>query len=211
MGIIATVTPGLKRATAVKRVKADAKDLIARGKINIRVFKPSADTYIPIIYGKLQPLMYIDPTSKLDFLWKITWPLRSPRTSWSGFMQGVCQGGYPGQSLVTFLPFIDLNPTDLSCVYSTLKFVCDEAKRHGVTPIVTFDQPLWWKAQTIVASEPHDEDLQSMILRLGGFHTEISFLGCIGYLMSGTGLQELLETIYAPNAVVHMLGGKAVV
>ena len=38
----------------------------------------------------------------------------------------------------------------------------------------------------------------------------MSFLGCIGHLMQGSGLTELLETEYASNAVVHMLNGKEV-
>lgn len=38
----------------------------------------------------------------------------------------------------------------------------------------------------------------------------MSFLGCIGHLMQGSGLAELLETVYASNAVIHMLNGKAV-
>lgn len=38
----------------------------------------------------------------------------------------------------------------------------------------------------------------------------MSFLGTIGHIMGGSGLQELLECVYAPNAVVHMLSGKAV-
>ena len=38
----------------------------------------------------------------------------------------------------------------------------------------------------------------------------MSFLGCIGHLMEGPGLAELLETVYASNAVVHMLNDKAV-
>ena len=50
-----------------------------------------------------------------------------------------------------------------------------------------------------------------MVLRLGGFHTEMSFLGCTGQLMAKSGLQELLELIYASNAVVHMLTGKTIV
>ena len=49
-----------------------------------------------------------------------------------------------------------------------------------------------------------------MLLRLGGFHTEMSFIGSIGHLMAGSGLQELLETIYANNAVTHILTRKAV-
>ena len=38
----------------------------------------------------------------------------------------------------------------------------------------------------------------------------MSFIGSIGHLMAGSGLQELLETIYADNAVSHMLTGKAI-
>lgn len=38
----------------------------------------------------------------------------------------------------------------------------------------------------------------------------MSFLGSIGHLMAASGLQEMMELIYASNAVVHMLTGKAV-
>ena len=98
----------------------------------------------------------------------------------------------------------------MSCVYSTLKYVSSEARRHDVTPILTFDQPLWWKAQLIVACEEPNGDLQDIVLRLGGFHTEMSFLGSIGHIMVGSGLLELLELVYAQNAVGHMLSGKAI-
>ena len=62
----------------------------------------------------------------------------------------------------------------------------------------------------IIVTEPVGSNLRDIVLRLGGFHTEMSFLGCIGHLMAGSGLQELLELIYASNAVVHMLTGKAI-
>ena len=38
----------------------------------------------------------------------------------------------------------------------------------------------------------------------------MSFLGCIGHIMTCSGLQDVLETIYALNAVTHMMSGKAV-
>ena len=38
----------------------------------------------------------------------------------------------------------------------------------------------------------------------------MSFLGSIGHLMAGAGVQEVLETVYASQAVNHMLSGKAV-
>ena len=49
-----------------------------------------------------------------------------------------------------------------------------------------------------------------MVIRVGGFHTEMSYLECIGHIMTCSVLQDVLETIYAPNAVTHMMSGKAV-
>ncbi|VDI18420.1 Hypothetical predicted protein [Mytilus galloprovincialis] len=125
-------------------------------------------------------------------------------------MQMVHKGEYPGKSTVSFLPMIDMSATDMSCIYSTLTFVCNLATRYDVSPVLTFDQPLYWKALTIVQNEKPNSQLKSLVLRLGGFHTEMSFLGSIGHIMSNSGIQEILELIYAPNAVSHILNGKAV-
>ena len=76
--------------------------------------------------------------------------------------------------------------------------------------MVTFDQPLWWKALTIISCECDDSGLKSIVLRLGAFHMKMSFLSSIAYLMHDSGLKETLETIYAPNVVANMLSGKAV-
>ena len=79
---------------------------------------------------------------------------------------------------------IYLDPCDPSCIYTTMKFVSSQGKRYDATPILTFDQPLYWKALTISQSQPDDSDLKGMLLGLGGFHMQISFLGSIGYLMA---------------------------
>ncbi|KAH3865446.1 hypothetical protein DPMN_028485 [Dreissena polymorpha] len=39
---------------------------------------------------------------------------------------------------------------------------------------------------------------------------QMSFLGSVGSLVHATGLREVLETVYAPNAVDHIMSGKAV-
>ena len=105
---------------------------------------------------------------------------------------------------------IDMNPGDMSCIYSTLKYISNHAHRYQQTAVITFDQPLYWKAMTIVSSENDRNTLSGALIRLGGFHCVMSYLGCIGQLMSGSGLKELLETVYASNTVPHMLSGKAV-
>ena len=89
-------------------------------------------------------------------------------------------------------------------------WVSEHAKRFNVTPVITFDQPLWYKANQIIKSEPKDKNLSKIVVRLGGLHTEISFLGTIGYIMSDSGLHEVLSEIYAEKAVSHMLSGKAI-
>ena len=45
---------------------------------------------------------------------------------------------------------IDINPSDATSVYFTLRYIEDHAHRHNVKPIITFDQPLYWKALMIM-------------------------------------------------------------
>jgi len=105
---------------------------------------------------------------------------------------------------------IDMDPNDMSCVFTTLQYISSHAYKYKQTAVVTFDQPLYWKAVTIVSKANDGTLLKDMVVRLGGFHCIMSFLGCIGQLMSGTGLNELFETVYAPNTVPHIMSGKAV-
>ncbi|XP_070208368.1 uncharacterized protein [Littorina saxatilis] len=108
------------------------------------------------------------------------------------------------------MPMIDLNPSDTTCIFSTLHFIYAQAKRSNTTPVLTFDQPLWWKALGITSSEPDGSDLKHIVLHLGPFHLKISFLACSGHLMEETVLHEKLSTVYAPNAASNMHQGKAV-
>ena len=86
-----------------------------------------------------------------------------------------------------FLPIIDLPPTDLMCIYSTLLFIQDQAKKMNISmPCVTFDQPSWYKASGIIAKKK-----LNVICCLGGFHTLMSFLGAVGDMMSSSDIEEL--------------------
>ena len=146
----------------------------------------------------------------VDLLWELAFLVRPQRPGWSGFMQMLSRVEHPGPASVMILPMIDMNPSDLSCVNTTLHFVVDHAKQYDVVPVLTFDQPLWYKARMIVENEADSSPLKSIVLRLGGFHTLMSLLGCVGHFMLGTGLRDTLEKIYASNTVVHIMSGKAV-
>ena len=55
-----------------------------------------------------------------------------------------------------------------------------------------------------------DSPIRDVILLLGTFHTFMNVLGAIGTLMDGTGLKEMMDTVYGENAVIHMMNRKAV-
>ncbi|KAG1650842.1 hypothetical protein GQR58_027696 [Nymphon striatum] len=205
------ITPGTENHKRIPRVAVTAEDISRIGTVNIAPFMPANNGMRSMTYEELPGFTADpDPTANLDELWKVLLFVRSPRPAWSGLMQMVHTGDHPGQSSVLFLPMIDMDPGNMSCVQSTLQFICQHASRYKVTPVITFDQPLWWKALEVIESQPVNSQIRSIVLRLGGFHTEMSFVSSIGHIMAGSGLQELLETIYANSTVTHMLNGKAI-
>ena len=150
MGMIATVTPGVRSNNRIPRMKVSLRDLASVGRVPIRFHKEESIGMTAIMYEKLYKLKAHDPTANLDILWKTLILFRSSRPSWSGIMQFVQKGDHPGMSSVMFLSMINVNPSDATCIYSTLKFLAEHAKRHNASTVVTFDQPLWLKALMIV-------------------------------------------------------------
>ncbi|GBL71174.1 hypothetical protein AVEN_222165-1 [Araneus ventricosus] len=74
------------------------------------------------------------------------------------------------------------------------------------TCFVTFDQPLYIKAQEIISNNPEFKDV---VERLGGFHMLMSYVGAIGTIMAGSGLKELFQSIFALNTVDKLMSGHA--
>ncbi len=112
------------------------------------------------------------------------------------------------QSMIQVLPFVNQDPSQPATIYTALCFAQKLSEQYGlgICP-VTFDQPLYIKAVEIVKS-CHSE-VKSIVIRLGGFHLVMSYMGSIGYTMGGSGLADLWETVYAPNTVTHMMTGHA--
>ena len=147
----------------------------------------------------------------LDIMLTVAFHLPQPTPMWSGYMQMLHHNlPHPGKSSDIFLPMIELTPSDPTCVRSTLEYIVNLASRYNTTPVITFDLQLWWTAYMVIKAKPRESPLRQIILILGGFHTEMSFLGFIGSLMAGTGLKEVMFQVYAEGSVDHMLSGKAV-
>ena len=106
---------------------------------------------------------------------------------------------------VIFMPMIDMESSDESCILSTMHFVTEQAIRYNTSPALTFDQPLYWKGIEIQQSQDDASPFERILLRLCGLHTSVSFLGSIGHLMTSSSLQTMLESVYAENTVPYML------
>ena len=120
---------------------------------------------------------------------------------WNGYMQKIKNSKNFETSLIDFLPFIYSPPSDTITLYNCLLQSCDRASKMGIkTVIVTFDQPLYWKARAILeaASESFTR-----------FRTILSFLAAFDHIMAGSGLKEAIIICYAENSTELMLKGKA--
>ena len=104
---------------------------------------------------------------------------------------------------------IDMNPSDRTCIYSTLSYLSGLAAKYGMPAVVTFDQPLFRKAAEIM-NDSDDSSIKNILLMLGSFHMLMDHLGSIGTLMDGSGLRSVLQRVYEENIVLHMMHGKAV-
>ena len=112
MAIIATLTPKIDVASIVTRcVIVSVDDIVAVGRISIKQFTSAGDGLETLWYESLPTSSREDCGSLVNLLWKTYLPLRYTKPAWSGYMQMIYKGNYPGQASVMFLPMIDMNPS----------------------------------------------------------------------------------------------------
>ena len=82
----------------------------------------------------------------------------------------------------------------------------DYVEESGGVPVivVTFDWQLFIKALEVVMSKNY-----KIMLRVGGFHKVKSYLGSIGMIMAGSGLEEAMKLVFDGEGTVDkiMKGG----
>lgn len=99
---------------------------------------------------------------------------------WHGFMKKISRQEFIEMSKVINLPFIINPPSNEETIFTALRLAAAHAKNLGFKfTFVTFDLPLYMKALQILLSVPPESELSCVVLRLGGFHLLMSFLGCI--------------------------------
>lgn len=221
MGGIACITPktALQVEENVPRKNVAAQAVENKGLFDLQTYKaPATSGYSKIVATNLasledKPSLSYKNGRTLNMFWLSgTW-LEGPeecKPGWSGCMEKLYAKEQFQTSAVVPLPFINLAPSNPSTMYTALLQAAKQGASNGQTiTMVTFDQPLYAKAREIVAAASHDSPLKSLFIRLGGFHLLMSFLSAIGFIMAGSGLEELYSTVYAKNSVQQMMNGKA--
>ena len=208
MRMVARITPANRVVHKILRRKLSELNITKQTAVEIIEYR-FANHARSISFKKLP--QFSKSCHKVDILWEISLRFKQPAPGWQGMMHVLNkQCEHLGKSSVVFLPMIDLYPGDKTCIVSTLEYICKLAYEQNITPVVTFDQPLFWKASDVQQEVSDENPIQDVVLFLGGFHPFMNLLGAIGTLMDGSGLKDILETIYGENAVVHMMSGKAV-
>ncbi|CAH2218497.1 jg2186 [Pararge aegeria aegeria] len=183
------------------------------GKIDLEIFhKPTRSGMENIIVQdlhKIRPVSLDIKLSKTDFLWLFgKHEYSTDFLGWNGYMESITNHLSYAKSRILFLPFVNAQPSNYDTIYTVLnqaRLKSSEIDQKHC--FVTFDQPLYYKAREIIECCKHE--LTSVIVRLGGFHLLMSFMGTIGFIMDGSGLKELFCTIFAENSVDKILNGHA--
>ena len=99
-------------------------------------------------------------------------PLDLKRPNWSGFMQVAVSGGIYQESTIQVMLFINMDSTKLDIIYSALGFALDQVARQDPGPngnqrllaLVTFDHPLFAKADNVILAHPLELDRSSVLV-----------------------------------------------
>ena len=133
----------------------------------------------------------------------------NPEPEWSGTMARTARergDTFDVSTKFVFGPLIDSPPAHPDTVLITLLYIEEFMKQHSMPYIhLSADMQLYKVIMQVKWSS--QDRWKNLVVRPGGMHTLMSFIGCIGTLMNGSGLEELLAVAF--KGVGHMLKGKA--
>ena len=150
MGIIACVTNAKKcRLPAIKRTTIESSEIVETPKLKMKFFNFSCDIKPLKMCKDILCNVTLDNTKVPGNLWQYTSLVKPMKPLWNGFMKASYDGSRPSKTAIHFERMIDIPCSDYSCICSTMLFVSDLAGKYGPDPVLTFDQPLYWKVMEI--------------------------------------------------------------
>ena len=120
--------------------------------------------------------------------------------NWSGFMARKENQTQSKNrvSKIEYMPVVNASPTDWSTVHMTLKLFLDKSNGAPVL-VVTFEYQLFLKAFEIVSKMDYP-----IMLRVGAFHHAKSYLGSMGKVMAGSGLEVAVKLVFEGDGKVGL-------
>ena len=110
---------------------------------------------------------------------------------------------------IGYCQFLRLPPTNPDVVNEALHICIKASTKLGLShTVVTQDEAVYEISYTLRKNNP--QEFPGLILRLGGFHLLMNYLGAVGKFMTGTGLKEMLMKggIILDGTVNKILSGR---
>ncbi|XP_028410493.1 uncharacterized protein LOC114533190 [Dendronephthya gigantea] len=153
-----------------------------------------------------------ETAQKLDLAYVLTKMVcandETPMPGWTGF-NTMLHDEIPDVSRVGYLPVIDATPTEYSTINEILKRSMDIAETlHLTYAVLVFDEAVYSKVQHIRWKEPAYYD--KFVVRLGEFHTIMSFLSGVSKIFEDGGLKDIFieSGVVTEGSVKGVLSGK---
>lgn len=128
---------------------------------------------------------------------------------WSGWLSLTADRPVTRQSVIGFMPPIMHPITEYQTVHHCLQLSCQAAEKVGQKySVVTMDLAAAKIAYDIKWHKPNE--FANTIINLGGFHMECSYMGAIGKMMKGSGMEDLIieSGICASGSINQVILGK---
>ena len=165
----------------------------------------------------VKPEDCISATSRLDFLFNLCQSGSTnlldfvdelKPTSWKQFHE-VMINDKKEKTIIGYGPFFPQSPNNPDVVAESVNYCIGVARKLGQEHcVITCDQAIY--EIVLALHKKHPDKYGHVIIRMGGFHIAMNFLGAIGHLMKETGIEEILaeSEICQPGTVSKLLDGK---
>lgn len=128
--------------------------------------------------------------------------------TWNSFFE-MYHGQKAHKTSIGYGPLYPQTPTNPDVVQTSLDyFVSLNLKLGHLKTVITCDQAIYDIIKGLIRKYPLK--YKDVIVRLGGFHIALNFMGCIGFLMKESGIEEILvvSNVCGRGTANKIMGGK---
>ena len=130
------------------------------------------------------------------------------KPEFSGYNTDLCrkqgQASKPATTAI-YTPQIDMDPADSDTMLTAMTEAKQLTNQSGQNEIIFTNDQQFYKV-TVQITWVYPDRFANFIPRLGGMHTLMSFIGCVGNLMAETGLGDIMKSAF--GSVSKMLAGR---